>query len=122
MGLDSVIAKPLPASMRCRIWPRALARTRPSSVSGKSVREVCWPERLHSVSPCRINQISPGMKSMYRMMLDSMNPQSPLIEFERVSVLRGETKALDAVSLRIGVGEHVAILGPNGCGKSTLIK
>jgi iron complex transport system ATP-binding protein len=29
---------------------------------------------------------------------------------------------LKEVSLRIGLGEHVAILGPNGCGKSTLIK
>jgi len=45
-----------------------------------------------------------------------------LIEFERVTVMRGPTVALREVSLRIGVGEHVAILGPNGCGKSTLIK
>jgi iron complex transport system ATP-binding protein len=45
-----------------------------------------------------------------------------LIEFENVSVMRGETLALKDVSLRIGLGEHVAILGPNGCGKSTLIK
>jgi iron complex transport system ATP-binding protein len=47
---------------------------------------------------------------------------SPLIEFENISVMRGATVALKDVSLKIGVGEHVAILGPNGCGKSTLIK
>lgn len=30
--------------------------------------------------------------------------------------------ALDNISLRIDCGEHVCILGPNGCGKSTFIK
>ncbi|HVO57896.1 MAG TPA: ATP-binding cassette domain-containing protein [Dongiaceae bacterium] len=35
---------------------------------------------------------------------------------------RGEAIALRDVSLRVEVGEHVCILGPNGCGKSTLIK
>ncbi|HSP67303.1 MAG TPA: ATP-binding cassette domain-containing protein [Bryobacteraceae bacterium] len=45
-----------------------------------------------------------------------------LIEFENVSVMRGESLALRDIALRIGLGEHVAILGPNGCGKSTLIK
>jgi iron complex transport system ATP-binding protein len=37
-------------------------------------------------------------------------------------VQRGESIALRKVNLSIGQGEHVAILGPNGCGKSTLIK
>jgi len=51
-----------------------------------------------------------------------MPEECPLIEFERVSVMRGSTLALDDISLRIGAGEHVAIIGPNGCGKSTFIK
>src|SRR5438093_5771564 len=45
-----------------------------------------------------------------------------LIEFEHVSIMRSRTIVLTDVSMKIGVGEHVAILGPNGCGKSTLIK
>jgi len=46
----------------------------------------------------------------------------PLIELEHVSVMRGDKTVLHDLTLRIGAGEHVAILGPNGCGKSTLIK
>jgi iron complex transport system ATP-binding protein len=47
---------------------------------------------------------------------------TPLIELENVTVRREERIALDSVTLSIAQGEHVAILGPNGCGKSTLIK
>jgi iron complex transport system ATP-binding protein len=36
--------------------------------------------------------------------------------------MRGERAALQDITLNIGSGEHVCILGPNGCGKSTLIK
>ena len=45
-----------------------------------------------------------------------------LLELRNVSVVRGDNLALDRLSLRIEQGEHLCILGPNGCGKSTLIK
>lgn len=46
----------------------------------------------------------------------------PLIELDRASVMRGQVKVLHALSLRIAQGQHTALLGPNGCGKSTFIK
>jgi len=39
-----------------------------------------------------------------------------------VDVARGDAIVLRDIALEIAMGEHVAILGPNGCGKSTLIK
>jgi iron complex transport system ATP-binding protein len=48
--------------------------------------------------------------------------ETPLIEFENVTILRGSSIAVKDVSLKIKVGENVAILGPTGCGKSTLVK
>jgi iron complex transport system ATP-binding protein len=47
---------------------------------------------------------------------------TPLLSLAHVTVMRGDRQALHDVNLEIARGEHVCILGPNGCGKSTLIK
>ena len=52
---------------------------------------------------------------------DALPPQ-PLIELDRASVVRGDATVLHELSLRIVAGQHTAILGPNGCGKSSFIK
>ncbi|HEX4029812.1 MAG TPA: ABC transporter ATP-binding protein [Terracidiphilus sp.] len=47
--------------------------------------------------------------------------QAEFLDLRAVNVARGERVVLHDVNLSIRTGEHVAILGPNGCGKSTLI-
>ena len=53
--------------------------------------------------------------------ISALNPEQQFLELRNVNVARGDRVVLHDVNLTIRAGEHVAILGPNGCGKSTLI-
>ncbi|MFP5206063.1 MAG: ABC transporter ATP-binding protein [Acidobacteriota bacterium] len=50
-----------------------------------------------------------------------VTPDHEFLELRNVNVARGDRLVLHDVNLSIRTGEHVAIMGPNGCGKSTLI-
>jgi branched-chain amino acid transport system ATP-binding protein len=47
---------------------------------------------------------------------------APLIAIKEVTAGYGGLVVLDSLSLEIGLGEFVAVVGPNGHGKSTLLK
>ena len=46
----------------------------------------------------------------------------PLLEVRAIDAFYGDFQALFGVSLRVNVGEVVAVIGANGAGKSTLLK
>ncbi|TWT76931.1 putative ABC transporter ATP-binding protein YlmA [Posidoniimonas polymericola] len=47
---------------------------------------------------------------------------NPLIELRGVGYQQGQTPILTGVDWRLMPGEHWAVLGPNGCGKTTLLR
>lgn len=53
---------------------------------------------------------------------DYSEDMQSFLELVNVHVARGATTVLHEINLRVEAGEQIAILGPNGCGKSTLIK
>ncbi len=52
----------------------------------------------------------------------SLPTLDPLLATEAVSVVRGGRAVLDRVTFAVLPGERWVVLGPNGCGKTTLLK
>ncbi|MBC8010327.1 MAG: ATP-binding cassette domain-containing protein, partial [Burkholderiales bacterium] len=51
-----------------------------------------------------------------------VSSSAPLLEVEGLQVLRDESVILRGVSWRVEHGQHWVVLGPNGCGKTSLLK
>lgn len=51
-----------------------------------------------------------------------MSDAAPAFALHDVSLHRGDTTLLDGVSCRVERGQAAALLGPNGCGKTTLAR
>ena len=48
-------------------------------------------------------------------------PDTPVLELNDATVVKGDRRVLDGLTLTIHAGQHTAILGPNGAGKSVLV-
>jgi iron(III) transport system ATP-binding protein len=57
-----------------------------------------------------------------RQNLNIVSHGEPMVALDQVAVTFGDTVALDRVSLEVGAGEIVCLLGPSGSGKSTLLR
>jgi len=65
---------------------------------------------------------APESGAMMEFDLSMTASPRPFLSFCNVNVMRGERTILHDIHLELHRGERIAILGPNGCGKSTLIK
>jgi iron complex transport system ATP-binding protein len=84
----------------------------PNSNTAPPVPEVESPE--HTVDP----HFAPSLISAPEV----KNAEHHFLEMRHVNVALGDRIVLHDINLSIRSGEHVAILGANGCGKSTLIR
>lgn len=50
------------------------------------------------------------------------DPAVPVLALDDVTVIRGETRVLDGVTLTVHPRQHTVVLGANGAGKSSLIR
>jgi iron complex transport system ATP-binding protein len=51
-----------------------------------------------------------------------LKPVTDILHVSNLGVTRGQTRILDGIDWRVRQREHWVILGPNGCGKTSLLK
>ena len=76
------------------------------------------------IDPPMTSPISPPPRRASSHVADSddARARSPAFEVERLSILYGEKKAIEDVTLAIPSKKITAIIGPSGCGKSSFLR
>ena len=82
-------------------------------INRRSIQD--YPQKLgHALTAAKTRELQPSRN-------DKMNAARALIEMREVTVQYNQTRALDKFSWIVNEGENWMILGPKGCGKSTVL-
>lgn len=120
---------------------KAMERERKEAEIGKRERQIAEHQAFidrFKAKATKARQAQSKMKKMEKIVIESLPPTSrryPTFRFEacrpsgkvalevkNISKAYGDNKVLEDVSLTVRRGDRVAIIGPNGIGKSTLLK
>ena len=76
---------------------------------------------LRSMVAC--NHYAPYLHKIKKIVstMKSSNTPQPVVQFNHVSFIRDDNTILHDISFRIEKGQHWAIIGPNGSGKTSLV-
>ncbi len=79
--------------------------------------------RLKQIEKIEVGELETSSRRAPSFHFAPLRPSGrDVLSIDAVSKAYGDNRVLDRVSLRVRRGERVAILGPNGLGKSTLLK
>jgi ATPase subunit of ABC transporter with duplicated ATPase domains len=79
--------------------------------------------RLKQIEKIEVEELAPTSRRSPVLRFEPERPSGrEVLELTGISKAYGEKRVLSAVSLVVRRGERVAIIGPNGLGKSTLLK